>query len=353
MKQFYLFTLLLFSLPMANLQSQAIDDGLYAMIFAENHQLLLRLHYDNAPMTVANFVGLAEGTISNEAFPKGRPFFDDSSFDRVVPGHVIQGGVPNSKISTSAGYTIPNEIHPELGHHKAGMLGMANAGPDTGNNVFYITLSEREYLDGDYTVFGEMLEPPPANLALNTRIDSIRIIRVGKEAEAYTVNDNILSELINQVQLANEESRLAREKFEAEYIQENYPTAEIAEEGWQFILEQKGKGKKVKKLKQVAIRFKAHTPQGLEFGSTELCTSYWIPAGEKPGVCNYILGKTSIVKGFDEAILEMKRGAKLTLILKPEQAYGNRGYYPPKGWGNQRFHISPKTTIIYEIEILN
>ena len=343
---------LLFSLQSILLGAQSIPDGLYAMVFAEDYQLFIELHYDKAPMTVANFVGLAEGTVTNSAFEKGRPFFDGSSFDRVVPGHVVQGGVPDSDKSGNAGYTIPNEIHPQLNHKKAGAVGMANAGPDTGNNIFYITLGDRSYLDGDYTVFGTLLCPAPHDLELNTRIDSIRIIRVGKTAEEYVVDDQILQDLIEQVRQNNAEQRKAKEQFEEEYILTNYPDREISEFGWEYIIQEKGKGKKVKKRDHVMIRFKAHTPQGVEFGSTDECSSYWIPSVSEPGICQYIPGETSIVSGLDEAILEMKPGAKWTVILKPDQAYGIQGFYPPLTWGNKRFHISPQTTIIYEIEVL-
>ena len=106
-------------------------DGLYAEIETPKGQIVLRLDSERTPMTVASFVGLAEGTVENDAFEEGEPFFDGSSFHRVVPGHVIQGGRPDSDMSDSSGHALPNEIHPELGHGRAGMLGMANGGPHT------------------------------------------------------------------------------------------------------------------------------------------------------------------------------------------------------------------------------
>ncbi|MCH7684453.1 MAG: peptidylprolyl isomerase, partial [Gemmatimonadetes bacterium] len=91
------------------------------------------------------------------AFPLGVPFFDGSRFQRVVPGHVIQGGGANSEVSTSSRTPIPNEIHPDLSHDHAGAVGMANGGPHTATNQFYITLGDRSYLDGDYAVFAEVV----------------------------------------------------------------------------------------------------------------------------------------------------------------------------------------------------
>src|ERR1051325_1906993 len=101
-------------------------DGLYAEIRTSKGPIVARLEMDLTPMTVANFVGLAEGTIANAAFDPGRPFYDGSIYHRVVPGHVIQTGIPASQRARNAGYTFPNEIHARLSHNHAGALNMAN-----------------------------------------------------------------------------------------------------------------------------------------------------------------------------------------------------------------------------------
>src|ERR1700759_4347912 len=100
-------------------------DGLYAEIHTAKGLIVARLEMELTPMTVANFVGLAEGTIANAAFDPGRPFFDGSVYHRVVPGHVIQAGVPKSDRAKDPGYRFPNEIHARLNHGRAGMLNMA------------------------------------------------------------------------------------------------------------------------------------------------------------------------------------------------------------------------------------
>ena len=89
---------------------------------------------DLTPLTVANLVGLAEGTIANAAFHPGRPFFDGTIFHRVVPGHVIQTGIPQGGRARNTGYTFPNEIHARLNHGRAGMFDLANAGPHTNSS---------------------------------------------------------------------------------------------------------------------------------------------------------------------------------------------------------------------------
>src|SRR5271155_2556912 len=129
------------------------SEGLYAELRTTKGLIVMQLEFEKTPMTVANFVGLAEGTIENKALPLGKPFFDGTVFHRVVPGHVIQAGRPVAT-ETGPGYTFPNEIDPTLNHGRAGMVGMANSGPHTNSSQFYVTLGDRSYLDGNYTVFG-------------------------------------------------------------------------------------------------------------------------------------------------------------------------------------------------------
>ena len=158
------FRILLFSLLIVSVLTGLFcskvkyPDGLYAELHTNKGLIVLSLAYERTPMTVANFVGLAEGKIKNDVFPAGVPYFNGSKFHRVVPGHVIQAGAPNTEGDVQLGYMFPNEIYPELSHNHAGVLGVANGGPHTNGSQFYITLGDRSYLDGDYTVFGEVIE---------------------------------------------------------------------------------------------------------------------------------------------------------------------------------------------------
>ena len=337
-------------LTVSNSISQPLADGIYATIYAEENQFVIELKHKFTPMTVASFVGLAEGRIGNDAFPPGRPFFDGSSFDRVVPGHVLQGGVPASNKASSAGYTLPNEISDSLHHNKIGMLGLANAGPHTGSNIFYITLGDRSYLDGDYTVFGEVICFDTYDIPLNTRIDSVRIIRVGGEAEAYWPDDAMLSSLKAQVTGEVEHLERIKQEEEIKFIRTAYPELITAEEGWQYQIIAKGKGKPVRKQESTKIRFYGTTPAGIAFESKADGTTSWGKDGSQGEYFSYN-STTTINSGFDQAIAEMRPGASYILVLNPEFAYGTAGYYPPQRAGELRFHFSPNTTIIYHIEI--
>ncbi len=117
-----------------------------------------RLHESLTPYTVANFVGLARGLRpwydrDLDEWVTGRPYYDGTTFHRVIPGFMIQGGDPTATGKGNPGYVIPDELHPELGHD-GGALSMANKGPNTGSAQFFIVLEPAGHLDGLHSVFG-------------------------------------------------------------------------------------------------------------------------------------------------------------------------------------------------------
>ena len=135
------------------------DGPLQATLTTSEGELTCTLFSERAPITVANFIGLARG-LKPWTDPEtgdtveGRPFYDGTTFHRVFPGFSIQGGDPTASGTGGPGYTIPDEHHPELKHDGPGVLSMANAGPNTGGSQFFITLREAPHLDGKHSVFG-------------------------------------------------------------------------------------------------------------------------------------------------------------------------------------------------------
>jgi peptidyl-prolyl cis-trans isomerase A (cyclophilin A) len=122
----------------------------------------VRLFDEEVPNTVANFVGLAEGTKEftdpNTGQKARRPYFDGLVFHRVIAGFMIQGGDPLGTGTGGPGYKFADEFHPKLRHTKAGILSMANAGPNTNGSQFFITLAATPWLDNKHSVFGEVVE---------------------------------------------------------------------------------------------------------------------------------------------------------------------------------------------------
>ncbi|MBC8047665.1 MAG: peptidylprolyl isomerase [Fimbriimonadaceae bacterium] len=164
-----------------------LPKGLYAEIQTSKGNILCFLEFQKAPITVANFVGLAEGKIHNAAKPDGTLYYDGLKFHRVVKDFVIQGGDPDGTGAGGPGYKFKNEIHSDLKHSKAGTLAMANAGANTNGSQFYITHKATSQLDGNYNVFGQVVEGQDVVDAIvqGDVMEHIKIIRVGKEAKKF------------------------------------------------------------------------------------------------------------------------------------------------------------------------
>jgi peptidyl-prolyl cis-trans isomerase A (cyclophilin A) len=136
--------------------------GTYAVFETTQGDVVCRLYEKEVPNTVANFVGLAEGT-KESADPKTgqkskRPFYDGLVFHRVIPEFMIQGGCPLGTGTGGPGYKFADEFHPSLRHDRPGILSMANSGPNTNGSQFFITVVPTPWLDGRHSVFGEVVE---------------------------------------------------------------------------------------------------------------------------------------------------------------------------------------------------
>ena len=142
------------------------EGHIYAEIETSKGVIEAELDYQRAPVTTMNFVGLAEGTLPFQGRPAGSPFYDGTTFHRVVKDFVIQGGDPGSadpafptdKLGDGGpGYSFPDEFSPRLRHDTAGVLSMANDGPDTNGSQFFITLRETNRLNYLHSVFGQVI----------------------------------------------------------------------------------------------------------------------------------------------------------------------------------------------------
>jgi len=161
-----------------------LPDGLYAEIVTPRGTLTAELFYAQAPLTVANFVGLAEGTLGPK---KGTPFFNGLKFHRVVPNFVVQGGDPLGTGEGGPGYSFADEFAPGRHHAAAGVLSMANDGPDTNGSQFFITLREVNRLNYLHSVFGRVvagLEVLP-QIRQDDAITAVHIRRLGAAAQAF------------------------------------------------------------------------------------------------------------------------------------------------------------------------
>ncbi len=138
-------------------------DNLYATLETNHGDVVIQLFPDQAPKTVENFVGLAQGTIEwsdpTTGDKSNAPFYEGLTFHRVIPGFMIQGGCPRGDGRGGPGYTFKDEFHPDLTFNRPYLLAMANSGPGTNGSQFFITVGPTPHLNNRHTIFGEVRRP--------------------------------------------------------------------------------------------------------------------------------------------------------------------------------------------------
>ena len=333
-------------------------EGLNAEVMTNKGLIVLQLEFEKTPMTVANFVGLAEGTIENAALPPGTPYFDGTKWHRVVAGHVIQCGIPKSaKAGTDGGpgYEFPNEIVlPELNHGRAGMVNMANGGPHTNGSQWCITLGDRSYLDGDYTVFGHVVEGMDVvfKIAQGDEVQTVKIVRAGKAAKAFRPTTESFKAMVEAAKVRVAEADAKRKADEEAAIQQNWPSAIALENGLKYVVLQKGKGKPAVSGQKLTVSYSGTCLlSGKAFVSTaDEGKPYW---GERPAPFAFELGKSKVIPGIDAIVALMRKGEKRLVIVPAALGYGRSGFYAKQRPNEKRFVISPNTLLVYEIELVD
>lgn len=312
-------------------QKEETINSMQAKIKTSKGDITIELEFEKTPMTVANFVGLAEGTIKNNAKNLGEPFFDGIKFHRVISDFMIQGGDPTGTGRGGPGYKFPDEIHPELKHSKAGILSMANSGPGTNGSQFFITHKATPWLDGKHTVFGHVIAGQDVvdKIEQNDIINHIIIKKIGSNAKNFDAKN------IFQKYQEIEKQKAAKKAAELEkQLIIHTKNATKTSSGLQYVILTDSDGEKPQNGQKVSVNYSGFLIDGTMFDS-----SY---KRNKP--FEFVLGQGRVIKGWDEGVALLNKGAKAKFIIPPHLAYG------PRGAGGL---IPPNSTLIFEVELID
>jgi peptidylprolyl isomerase len=289
----------------------ALGDGLFARISTNRGDIVLRLEYQKAPLTVCNFVALAEGKM-NAA--KGKPFYDGLTFHRVVANFMIQGGDPQGNGTGGPGYRFPDEFDPSLRHNGPGVLSMANSGPNTNGSQFFITHTETPWLDGKHSVFGRVVQGQQVvnAVAQGDRITKLTIIRNGSGAAAFKADQAAFDALAREKSAAETAKFQAQRDADLALVSRNYPNAVQTASGLRYIITKEGTGARAERGKTVAVNYKGMLLSGKVFDSSDV----------HGGPMELQAGAGRVIQGWEETLVDMKQGEKRTVIIPPELAYG-------------------------------
>ncbi|RKR07111.1 cyclophilin family peptidyl-prolyl cis-trans isomerase [Maribacter vaceletii] len=338
-----------------------LGDGLFANIETTKGDIIVKLEQEKTPVTVANFISLAEGTspFVSEEF-KGKKYYDGIIFHRVIKDFMIQGGDPTGTGSGSPGYKFKDEFNDSLTHSKKGILSMANSGPTTNGSQFFITHKETPFLNGRHTVFGEVVEGldivdsiavvktqsdrPLDSIVMN----KVSIIRNGKLAKKFDA-----VEVMSSYFKGEEEKIAAFEKMKSEFAAELNEMKTKATElpsGLKVYTIKEGTGDKPKVGQKVKVFYAGYLSNGNLFDSNyeEVARKFnkyddrrkqgrgyeAIPMDYSPDA--------TLIPGFKEGLLSMKVGDKIRVFIPPHLGYGEAGAGAV---------IPPNADLVFDLEI--
>jgi cyclophilin family peptidyl-prolyl cis-trans isomerase len=327
-----------------------LSKGLYADVKTSKGDILCELYFEDTPLTIANFVSLAEGTNPNVSDSlKGRNFYDGLTFHRVIKDFMIQGGDPAGTGTGGPGYKFEDEFPKDSSgklkhtHNGVGVLSMANSGIATNGSQFFITHKETPWLDGKHTVFGKVKYGQKIldSIEKGDLINQIRFIRVGDKAEEFDAAKVFIEELEkskiskqNRVGDAKviEEARYKKFVEDSKVFQETQgiSKAKKTTSGLHILTLKKGKGKKFLETAETTIHYTISLADGKQIQST---------VGKEPLV--FTMSKQPMIAGVKEALLNMKEGGKVRLFIPYSLGYGERAYGP----------FPAKSDLVFDLEI--
>lgn len=326
----------------------ALGDGIYANLQTSKGNMLVKFEDEKAPVTVANFVGLAEGKIPNKSKAPGVPFYDGTIFHRVIKDFMIQGGDPQGTGMGDPGYKFDDEKN-DLKHTGKGILSMANSGPNTNGSQFFVTEVATPWLDGKHTIFGKVVDGlgtidaiagvqkgPQDKPVVPVVLEKVSVFSKGDQFKNYNptavfeqgkskIQDN------NKAYLAKAEEEAKRKAAEFASKQESM-IAQMAQgfektaSGLMYKITKSNPGGKAPKAgDMVKVHYNGKLADGTEFDNSF----------KRNEPIEFPVGMHRVIAGWDEGIMLLKEGEAATFLIPASLGYGARGaggVIPPNAW---------------------
>jgi len=339
-----------------------LGDGIFADIQTTKGDIVVKLYHEATPVTVANFVSLAEGNspFVDEKF-KDKKFYDGLIFHRVIKDFMLQGGDPEGTGRGNPGYKFKDEFVDTLRHSKKGLLSMANSGPKTNGSQFFITHKPTPWLDNKHSIFGEVVtgmdvvdsianvntipqDKPEVDVVMN----KVEIIRNGKQAKKFDAIQ-IMSDYFAEEEKVIAAMKKMKDDLVIEF-QSQINDAETTDSGLKILKLNEGSGEQPKIGQQVLVNY-----AGWLMADGELFDTNIINVAEKfekvnPGRRDQggyqstpmlYSPEAKLFPGFREGMLTMKVGDKIRVFIPPHLGTGDRDYGPIPGG----------STLVFDIEI--
>ncbi|TJY36545.1 peptidylprolyl isomerase [Pontimicrobium aquaticum] len=358
-----------------------LGDGLFAEIVTNKGTMVAKLHYKKTPVTVANFVALAEGNHPMvDSVYKGKKFYNGLIFHRVMNDFMIQGGDPLGTGRGNPGYRFGDEFDDTLKHDKPGILSMANSGPGTNGSQFFITEKPTPWLDNIHTVFGELalgleIQDTISNVqveagnkpAEDVVIEEINIVRQGFEARKYDAVKTwetelpLLEEKAKEKKIAAlkkaEEERKKAEEMAQNAANEFLPTindykakTKALPSGLMMYTIKEGNGEKPKQGQKAKVWYEGYFTDGklLDTNRKEIAEKHGQYNQMREQQQGYAPMPTQIgpdaqmIAGFNEGLANMKVGDKVFLYIPSHLAWGENGRPP----------VKPNTDVVFIVEMV-
>ncbi|MFQ6599237.1 peptidylprolyl isomerase [Flavobacterium sp. C3NV] len=327
------------------------NDGIFATISTTKGDIVVSLEYIKTPVTVANFISLAEGNNPNVKVErlKGKPFYDGLKFHRVINDFMIQGGDPDGNGSGGPGYSFKDEFVEELKFEKGGVLAMANSGPATNGSQFFITHKETPWLNGKHTIFGHVVSGMDNvnKIVQDDIMTKITITRKGDAAKKFNAVKVLADDAKKQEAKKAESQKVVTEK--AAYFAATKAKATKTASGLQYVVTKKGTGVKGAEGSNIYFHYAGYFENGNLFDSSiaSVAKAYGKYDANRDAQKGYqafpftVGKKDGMIPGFIESLDMMTDGEKAIFFLPSNLAYGE------KGAGGV---IPPNSTLVFEIE---